>query len=203
MKYIDDVKLSIKVPAAIGLLVIAAAGFTHFFGFTIPGLIGIALACAASYFLVRDVTNPLQSIRTVVARIAAGEFEGEASAYKAPSRGDEIGEVGKAVNDLFDNLKGKRDQSEAAAWESRFKSSAFQSASNAMMTIDRDFVVIYANEATKTLLTKHLDVFRTKWPSFDPDKIIGSCIDMFHKNPEHQRRMLADMSRLPYTTDIS
>jgi methyl-accepting chemotaxis protein len=41
------------------------------------------------------------------------------------------------------------------------------------------------------------------WPNFEPSRIIGMCIDAFHRNPSHQRRMLADESRLPFTTDIS
>ncbi len=34
------------------------------------------------------------------------------------------------------------------------------------------------------------------------DLMIGTSIDVFHKNPSHQRRMLADASRLPHRTRI-
>lgn len=72
----------------------------------------------------------------------------------------------------------------------------------AFMMIDRDFIVTYVNDATKTLLNKHLDVFRSKWPNFDPSKIVGASIDDFHSNPKHQRDLLADPSNLPINTDI-
>ena len=41
------------------------------------------------------------------------------------------------------------------------------------------------------------------WPGFDPEQIVGRCIDMFHKNPAHQRQMLSDPSRLPIRTEIT
>ncbi len=32
--------------------------------------------------------------------------------------------------------------------------------------------------------------------------MMGSSFDVFHKNPHHQRNMLADASRLPHRTKI-
>jgi methyl-accepting chemotaxis protein len=89
------------------------------------------------------------------------------------------------------------------AREAMFKSAAFEGSSIAMMMVDRDFRVIYANEATHRLLKENTAAFRAIWPSFNPDSVVGSCIDMFHKNPSHQRQLLADPSRLPYRTDIT
>jgi methyl-accepting chemotaxis protein len=73
----------------------------------------------------------------------------------------------------------------------------------AMMMVDRDFIVTYANQATMDLLTKYQMQLSSVFPGFNPKNIIGSCIDMFHKNPEHQRNMLADPNSCPYQTDIS
>ncbi len=84
-----------------------------------------------------------------------------------------------------------------------FLRSAVRDSQIAMMMVDRDFKVINVNTATKRLFADNVDVFRKVWPSFNPDAIIGSCIDMFHRNPAHQRQMLSDPSRLPYRTDIT
>ena len=80
--------------------------------------------------------------------------------------------------------------------------SAVDGTQTATMMVDRDFVVTYVNDRTKQMLQEYKDEFRKLWPSFDPDKIIGACIDMFHKNPKHQRDLLSDPSRLPYKTRI-
>jgi methyl-accepting chemotaxis protein len=75
--------------------------------------------------------------------------------------------------------------------------------SPAIMMVDRDFMVTYVNGPTRELLKKHEAAFRSLWPSFDPDKIVGMCIDTFHKNPSHQRQLLADPARLPIKTEIT
>src|SRR5262245_38717276 len=73
----------------------------------------------------------------------------------------------------------------------------------AIMVVDRDFIVTYVNGPTQQLLKTHADAFRKIWPNFDPEKIIGTCIDTFHKNPGHQRKLLTDPSNLPIRTEIS
>ncbi len=83
------------------------------------------------------------------------------------------------------------------------KYDVLDSVTAAVMTVDRDFVVTYVNNATMELLRSSAMAFRTIWPDFDPEKIVGKCIDGFHKSPEHQRRMLSDPTRLPFRTEIT
>ncbi len=80
--------------------------------------------------------------------------------------------------------------------------SAIENAQTAIMMVNRDFVVTYVNKETMVLLKRHEDLFRRMWPGFEANKIVGTCIDCFHKNPQHQRTMLADPKRLPYRTEI-
>jgi methyl-accepting chemotaxis protein len=79
---------------------------------------------------------------------------------------------------------------------------ALDVASNPTMLVDRNFTVIYANDATKALLSKHREHLQTLNRDFNPENIVGVCIDIFHKDPSRQRRMLADPSRLPHHADI-
>ena len=85
----------------------------------------------------------------------------------------------------------------------KLKAGMVDKVSSALMMINRDFMVTYVNEPTRELLTKNEAAFRALWPSFDADKIVGTCIDTFHKNPAHQRKLLADPSRLPIQTEIT
>lgn len=72
-----------------------------------------------------------------------------------------------------------------------------------IMMCDRNFLITYANESTVRMVNKHVDTFRREFPGFDPARLIGSCIDLFHKNPSHQRTLLNDPRNLPYQTDIA
>lgn len=80
--------------------------------------------------------------------------------------------------------------------------SAVNGAMTPIMMIDRDLVITYVNQATQKLMNEHEATLRSLYPSFRASKLVGTCIDMFHKNPEHQRRLLANPDNLPYSTDI-
>ena len=79
---------------------------------------------------------------------------------------------------------------------------ALNSTRNALVLINLDLEITYVNESTKKLFRKHLSVFQEAFPGFDPDNLVGQCIDQFHQNPAKQREILADPSRLPFSTDI-
>jgi len=92
----------------------------------------------------------------------------------------------------------KRAKEEQAARLQR----AVDGAQTAMMMVDRNLVITYVNESTKQLLKKNEAELRAIYPTFAADRIVGTCIDIFHKNPAHQRRLLDDPRNLPYETDI-
>lgn len=81
--------------------------------------------------------------------------------------------------------------------------SAVDGAMTAMMMIDRDFVITYANQSTIDLLSKHETTLASVYPGFRVDGLLGTCIDTFHKNPAHQRQLLSDPRNLPFKTDIT
>ncbi len=83
------------------------------------------------------------------------------------------------------------------------KGAAFEGSSIPMLIVDRDLVITFVNASFRELLTKHLAMFRSFWPSISVENVVGTCIDGFHKNPSHQRAILSDLSRMPYRTDIS
>ncbi|WP_435532878.1 aerotaxis transducer Aer2 [Vibrio marisflavi] len=82
---------------------------------------------------------------------------------------------------------------------------AIDQAQTAMVMIDRDFNITYANQETVDLFKKHEGTLRSVWPGFvaSEEWLMGRCIDEFHRNPSHQRKLLADPSNLPYSTDIN
>lgn len=81
--------------------------------------------------------------------------------------------------------------------------STVDNAMTPIMMIDRDLVITYANDSTVVLLRTHENALRSVYPGFDVNNIIGTCIDIFHKNPAHQRQLLNNPNNLPYSTDIA
>ena len=66
-----------------------------------------------------------------------------------------------------------------------------------MLCDPHDFKVTFANRRSIELLTK----MRHLLP-IDPKDLVGTSIDVFHKNPAHQRRLLADPANLPHEATI-
>ncbi|MCH8096860.1 MAG: methyl-accepting chemotaxis protein [Proteobacteria bacterium] len=67
-----------------------------------------------------------------------------------------------------------------------------------VLTLDlEDFTINYANKASLATLREIQHLLPVK-----PDEVVGACVDVFHKNPEHQRRILRDPSNLPHEANI-
>lgn len=79
---------------------------------------------------------------------------------------------------------------------------ALDGAVTAVMMVDRDFKITYANQSSLDMLADHEATLKETFPGFSVKGLVGSNIDAFHKNPKHQRQMLSDPTNLPYTTDI-
>ncbi|MCC5796135.1 MAG: PAS domain S-box protein [Methylophaga sp.] len=79
---------------------------------------------------------------------------------------------------------------------------AIDAAMTAIMMVDRDFVITYANQATLKMLGEHEAILKESFPGFSVNGLVGSNIDTFHKNPRHQRQLLSDPNNLPHSADI-
>ena len=63
-----------------------------------------------------------------------------------------------------------------------------------VMVADENLNIVYMNEAVIGLLREAEADLKQELPQFDVDKLIGTNIDVFHKNPGHQRHMLAKLT---------
>ncbi len=159
-------------------------------------LVLILAAAAGAWAMARGLSQRFKALGGIMEGLNEGKFEAE-----VPFTGDkfETGLIATTLRNMSQNMGSQR----AAQIEASYKSAAFEGSSVATMMIDRDFKVLYVNSATLALFKTHAQAFRQLWPSFKVDAVVGSCIDMFHKNPAHQRAMLSDPSRLPHRTDIT
>lgn len=64
-----------------------------------------------------------------------------------------------------------------------------------VMTADADLNITYVNLAAIRLLQEAEADLRQELPSFSVARLVGSNIDIFHRNPDHQRKMLASLDK--------
>ncbi|WP_434926305.1 methyl-accepting chemotaxis protein [Shewanella sp. HL-SH2] len=73
--------------------------------------------------------------------------------------------------------------------------SALEATSSNVMVADNDLNVIYMNQAVERMLREAESDLRKALPHFSVSSVIGSNIDIFHKEPSHQRRLLAALDK--------
>jgi PAS domain-containing protein len=78
---------------------------------------------------------------------------------------------------------------------------ALDVAATNIMVADASYNIIYTNHALQRMFAEAQGDIRNDLPSFDAKAILGSNIDVFHKNPSHQRGML-DRLQQTYQTRL-
>ena len=95
--------------------------------------------------------------------------------------------------DVTEQLKVEQAAAELAAENLRIKIALDGCATNVMIA-DNDRNIIYANESVLAMLSNAEADLRKVLPNFSASKLMGASIDQFHKNPAHQKNLLANLS---------
>ncbi|QSA99053.1 PAS domain-containing protein [Methylococcus sp. EFPC2] len=70
---------------------------------------------------------------------------------------------------------------------------ALETVNMSIMIADQDCNLVYLNPAARRLFKDMEPQLRSVYPNFASDRLLGSNIDLFHKNPAHQRNLLANL----------
>ncbi len=136
--------------------------------------IGIALATG------RAITGPLTGLQGIVTRIANGETR---LVIDSATRKDEIGDLARTIGAI-------RDQSAANA---RIKAALDGVTANCMVA-DANGKIIYLNRTVVEMFRRAESDIRKDLPHFDANHLMGSNFDSFHRDPSHQRNLLARLT---------
>jgi len=138
------------------------------------------------------------------AALNRGQFQ--AAEYKRIGKGGKEVWIQASYNPIFDDggkvfkvVKFATDITEAKleAEEQKLFAQMVDGAPINIMYCDTDLTIRYMNETTRTTLRSI-----EKYLPIKVDQMVGSSIDVFHKNPAHQRQMLKDPKNLPHRANI-
>ncbi|MEI6984757.1 MAG: nitrate- and nitrite sensing domain-containing protein [Rhodospirillaceae bacterium] len=150
--------------------------------------IGAALSTLALGLIVMNVmTRILGGLKTATNMIAAGDAVMEIPGVE---RSDEIGELARAILAIHG----------AGVAATRVKTALDAVSSNVMMA-DTDFKIIYLNTAIIAMFRRVEVDMRREMPQFSADRLLGVCIDAFHKDRSRIRAMLSSLLE-PHRTKI-
>ena len=147
------------------------------------GLI-ISLIAIFIWFARARIATPIRQIGEVVGELASGS---QNFVIPGTGRGDELGDMARSLEKV-----------QTAGVEAFRLKQMVEALPIGVMTCDPEtFVINYANPATVETYRKLGD--NVQVPVED---VVGSCIDIFHKDPVAIRKILSDPNNLPFATTI-
>ncbi|MFO0885380.1 MAG: methyl-accepting chemotaxis protein [Pirellulales bacterium] len=182
-----------------GTIVTANDNFLNTVGYTLDEIRGRH----HSMFVPEELRNSAE-YRDFWARLNRGEnLPGE---YKRVGKGgkqiviqasynpiaDASGRLVKVVKFASDITQMAQTRAEAAQIRSMMEQAPIN-----VMFAGRDFKIVYANAASFKTLKEIEHLLPVK-----SEQLIGQSIDVFHKRPEHQRKLLSDPKNLPHRANI-
>ncbi|KAB2928586.1 MAG: HAMP domain-containing protein [Dechloromonas sp.] len=162
--------------------------------FTTQLLIGLALLVTAlvaafSYVFGRSITRPLADTVQLADAIAAGRLDNSI----AISGRNEVTELLQALAKMQSNLKERIEAEHLAADATMRIKVALDVTSNNVMVADPAGTIIYCNASVLEMMRQAESDIRAVLPDFRADDILGSSIDSYHRQPSHQRNLLANL----------
>jgi methyl-accepting chemotaxis protein len=158
--------------------------------FSAAGL-GLFIAALMGYFLYRAVVMPLRRTHGYFLQFASGNLDVNIDV----ERNDEIAMIQEAAKMMQTKLSVDiMEMKHHGHYMERIRV-ALDNASTSMMIADADRRILYMNKTILGMFKKLEPAFREAFPQFTADKLIGQSIDQFHRNPDHQRQMLATLQK--------
>lgn len=119
-----------------------------------------------TFYLWHAISRPLERIGAAMSEVSEKNYD---ITIPYITRGDEVGEIAKRLEEFRDRLKGARQ----LQLESAFKSAGFEGSSAPMMMVDEAFKVRFVNPSCSALLDSLLPDLNTLWPAATKDAWIG------------------------------
>jgi methyl-accepting chemotaxis protein len=196
-----DMSISAKLNLAALVMVITllVVGFAaSYIGVAAP--VVAVLAAIVGFGLLRGVAGsvqkPLELVTDTFRRIAAGDYNNKFDFV----RDDEVGKVLQAMQSMQIKLGCDVAEAKRISEENlRIKIGLDNVATNVMIA-DDGLNIIYMNRAIHEMFIVAESDIRKDLPNFTQAGLMGANIDVFHKNPAHQRGMLERLNATHRTT---
>ncbi|SBV36129.1 conserved hypothetical protein [uncultured Stenotrophomonas sp.] len=168
---------------------IAARAWSFSKALIVAGVLVLLSALLSCWFIARSILRPLSGALGAIQAVSRGELDARVDHHSR----DEIGQMYAAIGEMIVQLKARADHDRARAAEDLRIRTALDDVTTSVMIADADLNIIYANRPLFGMLGKAEQDIRRDLPQFDMHNLVGSSIDMFHKQPAHQRKLLGEL----------
>jgi methyl-accepting chemotaxis protein len=156
----------------------------------VAGLVAsVAAASAIVFSVVKSFTATLNKTIGIFYRLAEKRFGN----VQDLNRNDLIGDFLRGLYSTEVNLSLELAQARDEAAKAMRINQALNNVQSGVMLADTNFDIIYMNGSILDMFRKAESNIRTQLPNFEADKLLGSNIDSFHKDPARQRQLLENL----------
>ena len=156
-----------------------------------------AFAFYSAWWLGGDISGRVQLALHAFRRIAGGRYDNPLPV----DRGDSIGRMLMGLQCMQTKLGYEVQEQSMRAAENARVLAALEAADTNIMLANADHTIIYANSALKQMFAEAEADLRSALPAFRAAEVVGSHIDVFHREPAHQRGLLEAL-REPHRTRL-
>jgi len=150
----------------------------------------VLVALWLSYLLVHRVMKNLDTVTNVFYRLTDGEFRNSFDF----SGQDELGALLKALQAMQVKMNVDLASAKDLAIKGQRIQQALDTVESCVMVANNSLDIIYMNNTVQEMFKNAESDIKKQLPNFNADELLGANIDAFHKNPNHQRTMLANLT---------
>jgi len=192
-------KLSIKQRlhsifiAAFALLAIAILMFGGEGGsnvFTMTALLMAFIYVSCHYLISHAVLQPINKMNAVFLSMAEGNYDDPIDI----KREDEVGDFMRSTYRMQIKLGYDIDKEKYAGRTSARIKNALDVCNTNVMLADTDLNIVYMNDSVQKMFADCEEDLKPDLPDLDANNLMGQNVDVFHKNPQHQRAVLANLT---------
>ncbi len=155
-------------------------------------VLAVVVMIPSGLWVTRSITRPLLDAIDVADSVAGGNLSNSIDTGAT----DEPGMLMRALSRMQSDLKTRTEHERQIANEALRVKVALDVTSNSVMLADATGKIIYCNAAVLAMMRDAEADLRTELQGFKADAILGANFDIFHKNPAHQRNLLAGLKTL-------
>ncbi|WP_417688314.1 methyl-accepting chemotaxis protein [Roseibium sp.] len=161
--------------------------FTTFIVNAVAALMALGMCVFFARMISRGLVKPMTELSDQMAELSGGKLDLKVG-YQ--DRGDELGDLARELEGFRQTAN---DSERLLGVNTRIKV-ALDNCSTNIMLADTDGIIVYVNKSVTAMLRNAEQDLRKVFPGFSVDNLIGTNIDIFHKNPAHQRNILSTLN---------
>ena len=153
-------------------------------------IISILITLFLGYIIQKGIRESVESALHIVQKIAKGDLTGQIEVNSS----DELGHMLGSLKTMQTDLKARIESDAVISRENSRIRQALDNVSANVMLANQDNDIIYMNNAAIEMFRNAEAAITNDFPGFSVDSLIGTNMDVFHKDPNHQRSLVKTLN---------